>query len=453
VEPLIIPGVVAGGVALVRWRRPAWYWLGVRGPIVAVRLRSRWASVMEACDLVVAPSRTRRALARMTNRPAPGPLVPRLTRLRLTRTGLVVRVKLRPGQDAFDFSSSADRLRHSFAMHQVVTREVRAGVIELRMTGYDVLRRVQMPRSKPSAGGLRVALALCEDGSVFWRDYGRVPHALTVGAIGSGKSVTQRRLITGLAPVPKVALVGIDCKVGVELAPLARRFSALVDNPDDALGLLEALIGRMEEIYRLIRAEQRVSADTPDAEITSDIWGLPADKRPVPVVLLIDEIAELALVSSGSKEEEARRDRSITALVRLAQLGRAAGIYLEVFGQRFGADLGKGITTLRAQLTGRMAHRVNDEGSAKMALGDVAPAAVTAAIQISADRPGTAVAAHASGDWSLVRAPETTLRQAVNACTAHARLTPDIPELARWRPAESGIPLSKSKPSAVIEAA
>jgi S-DNA-T family DNA segregation ATPase FtsK/SpoIIIE len=265
--------------------------------------------------------------------------------------------------------------------------------------------------------------------------------------------VTQRRLVTLLAPVPKLALVGIDCKVGVELSPLARRFSALVDNRDDALGLLEALITRMDDVYRLIRAEQRISADTPDAEITSDIWGLPEGKRPVPVVLLIDEIAELALVSSGSKEEEARRDRIVTALVRLAQLGRAAGIFLEIYGQRFGADLGKGITTLRAQLTGRTAHRVNDEGSAKMALGDIAPAAVMAAIQIAADRQGTAVAAHASGDWSLTRTPKTSLRQAVNACANYAHLTPDIPELSRWRPAESGVSLAKSKPSAITEAA
>jgi S-DNA-T family DNA segregation ATPase FtsK/SpoIIIE len=74
----------------------------------------------------------------------------------------------------------------------------------------------------------------------------------------SGKSVYQRRLVTELAP-QSVALAGIDCKNGVELAPLARRFSALACNPDDALGLLDALLYRMDGIYEAIRREQRIS--------------------------------------------------------------------------------------------------------------------------------------------------------------------------------------------------
>ena len=186
-----------------------------------------------------------------------------------------------------------------------------------------------------------------------------------------------------------VALVGIDCKQGVELFPLARRFSALADNPDTAAELLEALVSHMEEVYQLIRAEQRITVDVPDAEIAADIWDLPdRHLRPVPVVVLVDEVAELALFAS--KEEEKRRDRIITALVRLAQLGRAAGIYLEICGQRFGSELGKGITMLRAQLTGRTAHRVNDETSANMAFGDIAPDAVLAAIQIPAETRGIA---------------------------------------------------------------
>lgn len=38
-----------------------------------------------------------------------------------TGTGLVLRLKMRPGQDAFDFTASTDRLRHGFAM-QASTR-------------------------------------------------------------------------------------------------------------------------------------------------------------------------------------------------------------------------------------------------------------------------------------------------------------------------------------------
>lgn len=143
----------------------------------------------------------------------------------------------------------------------------------------------------------------------------------------------------------------------------------------------------------------------------------------------------LSSPSPPAKADEARRDRIVTDLVRLAQLGRAAGIHLEICGQRFGSELGKGITMLRAQLTGRTAHRVNDETSANMAFGDISPDAVLAAVQIDKDRPGTAVAGDSSGGWSRIRAPHTTLRQAVNTCNAQAHRTPSIPELEPFRPA------------------
>ncbi|POX41341.1 plasmid transfer protein [Streptomyces sp. Ru73] len=429
-ETLIVLLVVVTAAQILRWRNRAWYWLIFGAAFALVRVLVRYRSVMEACGLTVPPARWRLTLARVTRREVPGDRAPRLLRIRATRTGLVLRLKMRPGQDAFDFAASADRLRHSFAMHGVVSREVRSGVVELSMTGYDVLKRVQMP-ARVNREGLRVPVALRDDGSVHYRDYRQVPHSLNLGATHSGKSVYQRRLVTELAPLD-VALVGIDCKEGVELAPLARRFSALADNADDAAELLDALVVRMANTYRIIRREQRISADVPDAEITADIWGLPEDLRPVPVVLLVDEVAELALFTT--KEEEKRRDRIITSLVRLTQLGRAAGIYVEICGQRFGSDLGKGITMLRAQLTGRIAHRVNDEASAKMAFGDISPDAVLAAIQIPEDMPGMAIAGDSSGGWVRTRTPFTTLRQAVSACHAHADRTPELPELAEFRP-------------------
>ncbi|MET9791544.1 FtsK/SpoIIIE domain-containing protein [Streptomyces canus] len=432
--------VVAAG--LLRWRRPAWYWITFGVTLATLRVLVRYASVMDACGLTVPPSRWRLALARAANRPAPGPRAPRILRIRPTRTGLVLRLGLRPGQDAFDVAASCDRLRHSFALYGVTSRELRSGVVELRMTGYDVLKRVQMPATTDTRP-MRVPVALREDGAVHYRDYRAVPHALTLGATESGKSVYQRNLVAGLAS-QDVALVGIDCKQGVELFPLARRFSALADNPDTAADLLDALVAHMEDVYHLIRAEQRITADVPDAEIAADIWSLPEDLRPVPVVVLVDEVAELALFAN--KEEEKRRDRIITALARLAQLGRAAGIYLEICGQRFGSELGKGITMLRAQLTGRTAHRVNDESSANMAFGDIAPDAVLAAIQIPTDLPGVAITGDSTGGWARIRAPHTSLRQAVNTCNRHADLAPDLPALAPFRPA-LGIPKPVDAPA------
>ncbi|TXS62438.1 plasmid transfer protein [Streptomyces sp. me109] len=442
--------LVVAAALVLRWRRPAWYWLVFGAAFAAVRVLFQYTSVMDACGLTVPPSRWRLAMARLANRPVPESRAPRILRLRPTRTGLVLRLKLRPGQDAFDVSASCDRLRHSFAMYGVTSRELRSGVVEVRMTGYDVLKRVQMP-AKTDPAPMRVPVALREDGAVHYRDYRAVPHGLTLGATESGKSVYQRNLVAGLAQMD-VALVGIDCKQGVELFPLARRFSALADNPDAALDLLEALVSHMEGVYQVIRAEQRITVNVPDAEIAADIWDLPEHLRPVPIVVLVDEVAELALFAS--KDEEKRRDRIITALVRLAQLGRAAGIYLEICGQRFGSELGKGITMLRAQLTGRTAHRVNDESSANMAFGDIAPDAVLAAIQIPTETPGIAVTGDSSGGWARIRAPHTTLRQAVNLCNKHAGRTPDLPALAPFRPvvdtpAPASEPLAKAAPATV----
>ncbi|MFD4758539.1 FtsK/SpoIIIE domain-containing protein [Streptomyces sp. NPDC058439] len=425
---LLVLVVVTAG--LLRWRRPAWYWLTFGVTLATLRVLIRYGSVMDACGLTVPPSRWRIAIARMANRPAPESRAPRILRVRPTRTGLVLRLGLRPGQDAFDVAASCDRLRHSFAMYGVTSREIRSGVVELRMTGYDILKRVQMP-ARVSTAPMRVPVALREDGAVHYRDYRTTPHALTLGATKSGKSVYQRNLVAELAS-QDVALVGIDCKQGVELFPLARRFSALADNPDTAAALLDALVSHMEGVYQLIRAEQRITADVPDAEIAADIWDLPDHLRPTPIVLLVDEVAELALFAT--KDEEKRRDRIITALARLAQLGRAAGIYLEICGQRFGSELGKGITMLRAQLTGRTAHRVNDETSANMAFGDIAPDAVLAAISIPTETPGLAVTGDSSGGWARIRTPHTSMRQAVNACNRHAHRTPALPGLAAFRP-------------------
>ncbi|MFD9970571.1 FtsK/SpoIIIE domain-containing protein [Streptomyces sp. NPDC059011] len=434
---LVLVVAVAG---LLRWRRPAWYWLTFGIALATLRVLVRYASVMEACGLTVPPPRWRLAVTRMANRPAPASRAPRILRFRPTRTGLVLRLGLRPGQDAFDVAASCDRLRHSFAMYGVTSREIRSGVVELRMTGYDVLARVQMP-AKVERVPMRVPVALREDGAVHYRDYRTTPHALTLGATKSGKSVYQRNLVAELA-AQDVALVGIDCKQGVELFPLARRFSALADNPDTAAELLDALVTHMEGVYQLIRAEQRITADIPDAEIAADIWDLPETLRPTPIVLLVDEVAELALFAT--KDEEKRRDRIITALARLAQLGRAAGIYLEICGQRFGSELGKGITMLRAQLTARTAHRVNDETSANMAFGDIAPDAVLAAISIPTDTPGLAVTGDSTGGWARIRTPHTSMRQAVNACNRHAHRAPELPGLVAFRPELlPAVPLAK----------
>ncbi|MGW2635656.1 tyrosine-type recombinase/integrase [Streptomyces sp. NPDC001348] len=175
---------------------------------------------MEACGLTVAPSRLRVLAVKATTRREVRPVPPRRGIIRPTSTGLRLRLRLAPGQEPADVAASAERLRHAWGVHAVYVT-IKPGVVELRLVGYDVLRRVRMPR-KADGGLLKVPVALREDAMPFVRDYRTIPHQLTLGATLSGKSMYLRHLIAGLAP-QSVALVGIDCKRGVELAPFAAR--------------------------------------------------------------------------------------------------------------------------------------------------------------------------------------------------------------------------------------
>ncbi|WP_432752712.1 FtsK/SpoIIIE domain-containing protein [Streptomyces sp. JL2001] len=429
-----------GGLGYAKVRAPRVYWSLVGLPVAGVRFAATYRSTMDVCGLTVQPSRLRAFMVRnIARRTDVQPVPPKVRRVRGSSTGMRVTLRLPASLEPADVMAASERLRHAWGVHSVNVMETKPGFVELRMTGYDVLRRVTLPRRVP-AGSMAVPVALREDGTAFVRDYLKVPHALTLGANQSGKSMYQRNLIAGLARLP-VALVGIDCKRGVEQRGYAPRLSALAITPEEADGLLEALVGEMESRFDLL-SEQGAA----------DIWALPEVLRPVPVVVLVDEVAELFLVAT--KKEEERRDRMVTQLIRLGQMARAAGIFLEVCGQRFGSDLGKGATALRAQLTGRVVHRVNDKQTAEMGVGDIAPDAVVTVLTIPPDRPGVAVAGDTSGGWSRIRTPELSSAEAAAICVEYAHLTPAVPRLAPYRPVvrvpvevHGSIPLVKPIPA------
>ncbi|MEU7421828.1 FtsK/SpoIIIE domain-containing protein [Streptomyces antibioticus] len=427
---MLVLGLVGLVTLLVLRRRvPVAFWWLVGYPFVAVRVLATYRATMDACGLTVPASAMRRATARMIGREA-APVPPRRSFPVPTGSGLVMRLRMATGQAPEDFIASADRLRHAWAAHAVHIRPTKPGWLELRLIGWDVLADVRPARRLRHSGGLlSLPLALRDDGRWHVRDFRAVPHELILGATQSGKSVYLRNLLCGLARQP-VVLVGIDCKWGVELAPFAPRLSALADTPDRANELLDVLLDEMEARFRLIGLSSVIG---PDTVLTSDVWGLPEKVRPVPVVVVVDEVAELFL--AASRDDEKRRDAMVTKLIRIAQLGRAAGIYLEVCGQRFGSELGKGATMLRAQLTGRICHRVNDESSANMALADISPEAALAATAIPAERPGVAIVGDSSGGWSRARSPHLTLDEAAAVCRATSALVPELPRLDAFRPA------------------
>ncbi|MFE9807773.1 FtsK/SpoIIIE domain-containing protein [Streptomyces sp. NPDC005548] len=409
----------AGGLGLAKVRAPRVYWSLVGLPATWGRFTLSYRSTMDVCGLTVHPSGLRAFMVRNVARREVQPVPPKVRRVRPTSTGLRITLRLPAGLEPMDVVASSERLRHAWGAHSVTVAETKPGFVELRMTGYDVLRRVRMPRNaRPQ--GLVVPVALREDGTVFARDYRKVPMGLTVGANLSGKSMFQRGLVKGLAQLP-VAIAGIDCKRGVEHSAYVPRLSALATDPDTAASLLDVLVAEMESRFDLLSLHG-----------VSDVWELPEKVRPVPIVLLVDEIAELFLISS--KKDEERRERLVTSLIRLAQMARAAGIFLEICGQRFGSELGKGATMLRAQLTGRVVHRVNDKQTAEMGLGDIAPEAVPLVTAFPPDRPGLAIAADSSGGWSRIRTPMTTRAEAAAACRQFAHLVPHLPALDPFRP-------------------
>jgi len=431
----------AGGLGYAKFRAPRVYWSLVGMPAAWGRFTLSYRSTMDVCGLTVQPSGLRAFMVRNVARREVQPVPPKIRRVRGTSTGLRVTLRLPAGLEPADVVASSERLRHAWGVYSVTVAETKPGFVELRMTGYDVLRQVRMPR-KAKPHDLVVPVALREDGTAFVRDYRKVPMALTLGANQSGKSMYQRNLIKGLAQLP-VALVGIDYKRGVEHTAYAPRLSALATTPDDAASLLDVLVAEMESRFDLLSAYG-----------VSDLADLAEHVRPVSVVVLVDEVAELFLISSRKDEE--RRERLVTALIRLAQMARAVGIYLEICGQRFGSELGKGATMLRAQLTGRVVHRVNDKQTAEMGLGDVAPEAVPMVTTIPPDKAGLAVAADSSGGWSRIRTPLTTPAEATAVCREFAHLVPDFPALDPFRPhVQAGAPLgdgpSLVKPVPVVE--
>ncbi|MER5980078.1 FtsK/SpoIIIE domain-containing protein [Streptomyces sp. NPDC001857] len=427
---------------VLRHRAPVVFWWLVGYPFVALRVLTTYRATMDACGLTVPASAMRRATARMLGREA-GPVPPGRSLPRPTGSGLVMRLRMATGQAPEDFTASADRLRHAWAAHAVHIRPLKPGWLELRLIGWDVLADVRPPRRQQKSSLLTLPLALRDDGQWHVRDFRAVPHELILGATQSGKSVFLRNLLCGLARQP-VVLVGIDCKWGVELAPFAPRLSALADTPDRANELLDVLLEEMEARFRLIGLS---STAGPDSVLTSDVWGLPDSVRPVPVVVVVDEVAELFL--AANRDDEKRRDAMVTKLIRIAQLGRAAGIYLEVCGQRFGSELGKGATMLRAQLTGRVCHRVNDETSANMALADISPEAALAATAIPAERPGVAIVGDSSGGWSRARSPHLSLDEAAAVCRATSALVPELPRLDSFRPVVAVESLGAVSPATV----
>lgn len=398
-------------------RAVPWGWYLAGFPATACRMWATWRKVCQLADLTVTYRPRQTVLGALVVRgEALRPIPPRLGVPWPTRSGLRVRVRLHPGQTPAVYAAAAEALTHAWHVHAVRVGSPARGVVELVVIASDPLADSTDSVFPSSVRLLAARLGRVEDGGAWEVDFRRVPHWLIVGATRSGKSTLLAALVGELAPQP-VALVGIDCKGGMELSLFGPRLSALATNRTEAARLLAALVVETESRMVVCRAAGARS-----------VWELPESGRPVPVVVLVDEIAELYL-TDGSRDGKQAAVECSTALVRLAQLGAALGVHLVVAGQRVGSELGPGVTALRAQLGGRICHRVNDDATADMALGDLAPDAVTAALAITEDEQGVAVTT-IGGRWVRARSTLTTTGQARQTARAHAGMAPVLPALA-----------------------
>ncbi|MFI7043299.1 FtsK/SpoIIIE domain-containing protein [Streptosporangium sandarakinum] len=416
---VVLAVVVIGLWAWRRWHYRS-FWLVAGYPLIALTVRATWRKVALGCGLTKKRQRwwftltpgavastglvkVRRRFQRIAVDTKPWMWLPQPT-----RHGWRVTLHLLEGQIPDDYSQAAERLAHSWRVHAVRISSPRPGRVVLAATMHDPLVRVaDLP---PSSALLKVTVGRLETGQPWEIDFRTVPHWLNAGATQSGKSNLANALIVGLAPQP-VALVGFDLKGGVEFTPYAPRLSALATTRAECAALLDDLVALMADRMGLCRTAG-----------ARNIWQLPPGVRPTPVVVLVDELAELYLMADKSEKDEIAR--TSTALLRVAQLGRAFGIYLFCCGQRIGSDLGPGVTALRAQCSGRICHRVNDPETATMTLGDLDPAALVSARAIPAETPGVAIVAGQDGQWYRARSFLVTEQAAEHAARMYADLTP-----------------------------
>ncbi|WSR45447.1 FtsK/SpoIIIE domain-containing protein [Kitasatospora purpeofusca] len=418
---LILLSVAPG----LRRHHPYVWWCLLGYPVAVVRIRVTWRRLTTNLGLAVAKRAGRALIGDMVVRGDPlRPVPPRLGIPKLKRGGLDVVVRLHPGQVPEHFVSAVEAPTHTGRVHAVRVVSDERGFVTLSVLAWDPLRAPVVPYQLKQRV-LRAVVGLLEDGRAWVVDFRRAPHWLIVGATRSGKSTLIASLVKELAP-QRVALFGIDLKGGMELSLFEDRLSALASTRAEASRLLAELVAETEARMRLCRS---VGARS--------VWDLPAKLRKMPVVLIVDEVAELYLVAT--RDDKAEVGEISTNLLRLAQLGAALGVHLVIAGQRVGSDLGPGVTGLRAQLAGRVCHRVSDPGTAEMALGDLSKDALEAAQRITLAEQGVAITADTDGRWTRARSIHVTPDQARRAAKKYARLAPTWPDLQRADEPSEGV--------------
>ena len=177
-----------------------------------------------------------------------------------------------------------------------------------------------------------------------------MPHLLIAGATGSGKSVCINTIIMSIlykSHPNDVKLLLIDPKV-VELSiynGIPHLLVPVVTDPKKAAVSLSWAVSEMERRYKLF-AENNVR----DIKSYNKKFEDDENKKLPNIVIIIDELADLMMVAAQEIEDY---------ICRLAQMARAAGMYLIIATQRPSVDVITG--TIKANIPSRISFAVSSQ--------------------------------------------------------------------------------------------
>lgn len=196
-----------------------------------------------------------------------------------------------------------------------------------------------------------VPIALGKDvsGKPMVTSIDKMPHLLIAGATGSGKSVCINSIIMSVlfkSSPEKVKLLLIDPKV-VELNvynDIPHLLIPVVTDAKKAAFALNWAVTEMEKRYKLFAQNSVRDISSYNSKVKKE------EDKLSKIVIIIDELADLMMVSAKEIEDY---------ICRLAQMARAAGMYLIVATQRPSVDVITG--TIKANIPSRISFAVSSQ--------------------------------------------------------------------------------------------
>ena len=224
------------------------------------------------------------------------------------------------------------------------------------------LREVIESRAfRESTSKLTIALGKTIDGLNYVADLAKMPHLLIAGSTGAGKSVGVNSLIVSIlykARPDEVKFIMVDPK-RLELglyADIPHLATPIITDPKRASIALKWAVKEMEERYKRLAGWGVRNIDGFNAEVSRRNLVLDYDDNGEPhrtlpyIVIIIDELADLMMISGHEVEE---------SITRLAQMARAVGIHLVLATQRPSVDVITGL--IKANFPSRISYRVSSK--------------------------------------------------------------------------------------------